>query len=326
MSHALVTGGTGFIGGHTIDRLLSAGWQVSLLARSPHRLWPRHQGRVTVIQGDLSQDLPPLPQVDAIVHCAADMEMHHDTRSMGRTTIAGTERMLAAARDLRVRRFVHVSSQAVYGFDKDYQDADESTPMRVSPHAYCETKRLAEEAVWAAGRAGLPVTVVRPGFVYGPGDRRSLPPVIMLLREGKLKAHIGGGMFDTGCLHVANCAEGIYLALTVDAAVGQAYHLGDGRVLTIRQLVANISAKLGVPAPAKSVSFGVAMGMAKTIEATWRLLRRPGPPPLSAFTVAMLHRQSGFSIQKARHQLGYVPERQWEESLDETVAWCLEVS
>jgi nucleoside-diphosphate-sugar epimerase len=324
MTTALVTGGTGFIGGAVVDRLLDAGWDVTVLARSPQRLASRHQGHVSVLTADLRQVLPTLPAVDAIVHAAADMETHHATRLMQETTVAGTQRLLDAARKAGVGRFLHVSSQAVYGFDVDYHDADETTPMRPSPYAYCETKRLAEEAVWAAGRHGLPVTVVRPGFVYGPGDYRSLPPVVAMLRQGKIKAHIGGGDFDTCPLHVENCADGIYQALITEAAAGEAYHLGDGRVLTIRQLAADLCRKLGVPEPTGHFPFAAAMAMAKTIEGTWRLFRREGPPPMTAFTVAMLHRNSGFRIDKARRQLGYDPRRQWEESLDELVAWCLE--
>jgi nucleoside-diphosphate-sugar epimerase len=326
MTKALVTGGTGFIGGAVVDRLLAAGWDVHVLARSPERLAPRHQGHVAVVTADLRQDLPRLPAVSAIVHAAADMETHHATGRMQETTVAGTQKLLAAAKGAGLERFVHVSSQAVYGFDRDYHDADETTPMRPSPYAYCETKRLAEEAVWAAGRQGLPVTVVRPGFVYGPGDRRSLPPVVAQLRAGKIKAHIGGGNFDTGPLHVENCADGIFRALTRPEAVGEAFHLGDGRELTIRQLAADLCRHLGVPEPSGHFPFAAAMAMATAIEGTWRLFRREGPPPLTAFTVAMLHRNSGFSIEKARRLLGYDPQRQWEDSLDELVAWCLEAA
>lgn len=326
MNTVLVTGGTGFVGGAVVDRLLAEGWEVHVLARSPERLAPRHQGKVGVVTADLRADLPPLPPVAAIVHAAADMETHHATTTMQATTVAGTQRMVDAAVRASVTRFVHVSSQAVYGFDRDYHDADETTPMRPSPYAYCETKRLAEEVVWSAGRQGLPVTVIRPGFVYGPGDRRTLPPVVAQLRAGKIKAHIGGGGFDTGAVHVENCAAGIFQALVTPEAAGEAFHLGDGRVLTIKQLAHDLCRKLGVAEPTGHFPFAAAMAMAKTIEGTWKLLRRPGVPPLTAFTVAMLHRNSGFSIAKARRILGYEPQRQWEESLDELVAWCLETA
>lgn len=323
MSHVVVTGGTGFIGGHVVDRFLLAGWRVTLLVRDPARIAARHQGRVEALIGDLAAALPPLPACEAVVHAAADMHFGHDARAMAPVNVAGTERLLAAAKASPAPpRFVHVSSQAVYGFDRHYTDADEATPMRPSPHAYCETKRLAEEAVWRAGAAGLPVTVLRPGFVYGPGDVRTLPPVVDQLRKGKLNAHIDGGRFDTGCLHVENCAEGAFLAATRAEAPGEAFNLGDGRVLTIRQMVDDVSARLGVPAPAGNVPFGVAMAAGHVIEGAWRLLRRPGPPPLSPFLVAMLRRNSGFSIAKAQARLGYAPRRQWEESLDETLAWC----
>ncbi len=323
MSHAIVTGGTGFIGGHAVDRFLAAGWRVTLLVRDQARVAQRHQGHVEALRADLTAELPALPAADVIVHAAADMDFGHDARAMAPVTVAGTERLLAAARALTAPpRFVHVSSQAVYGFDRHYTDADEATPMRPSPYAYCATKRQAEEAVWRAGSDGLAVSVLRPGFVYGPGDVRTLPPVVAMMRKGQLSAHIDGGRFDTGCLHVENCAEGIFLAAVQSEAVGEAFNLGDGRVLTIRQMVDDVAGRLGVPAPTGNFPFGLAMATGHVVEGAWRLFRRPGPPPLSPFLVAMLRRNSGFSIEKARERLGYTPRRQWEESLDETLAWC----
>ena len=323
MTHVIVTGGTGFIGGHVVDRFLAEGWRVTLLVRDPARIAARHQGRVEALRADLAADLPALPAADVLVHAAADMDFGHDARAMAPVNVAGTERLLAAARAMAgPPRFVHVSSQAVYGFDRHYTDADEATPMRPSPYAYCDTKRLAEEAVWRASAAGLPVAVLRPGFVYGPGDVRTLPPVVAMMRKGQLSSHIDGGRFDTGCLHVENLAAGVFLAATRPEAVGEAFNLGDGRVLTIRQMVDDVAARIGVPAPTGSLPFGVAMAAGHVVQGAWRLFRRPGPPPLSPFLVAMLRRNSGFSIAKAQAKLGYAPRRQWEESLDETLAWC----
>lgn len=315
--NALVTGGTGFIGGALVDRLLQAGWAVTLLVRDPARVHARHQGRVATVTGDLAAALPPLPATDVVFHCAADMAMGHTLAEMAPVTVGGTERLLAASRDAGCGRFVHVSSQAVYGFDRHYHDADEDTPMRQSPYPYCETKRQAELAVWEAHRQGLPVVVLRPGFVYGPGDTNTLPPVAKAIAEGKLKAHIDGGVFDTGCLHVENLAEGLLLAATRPEAIGRVYNLGDGRVLTIRQLTDSLCARLGLTAPSQSMPYPLAMAMGALVAGAWRLFRMQGPPPMSPFLVAMLRRNSGFSIERARRELGYVPRRQWEEALDE---------
>lgn len=321
MPHAIVTGGTGFIGQHLVDRLLAEDYRVTLIARNPARVLPRHAGKVEVLQADLSKHVPPLPAADVVFHLAADMHMGHGKSAMLPLTVGGTQRLLTAAKAARVGRFLHVSSQAVYGFDRHYYDADETTPLRSSVYPYCETKRLAEMAVWAEHQLGLPVTVVRPGFVYGPGDKTTLLPVVKALKAGQLKAHIDWGEFDTGCLHVENCVEGIFLAGTLPQAVGQAYNLGDGRILTIRELADKLCKALDVPAPAASVPFAVAMAMGVAVEAVWRLMGRQDPPPMSPFLVALLHRNSGFSIEKARRELGYVPRRQWEESLGELVSW-----
>ncbi|MFP5501990.1 MAG: hypothetical protein ACLGIN_05835, partial [Candidatus Sericytochromatia bacterium] len=139
---------------------------------------------------------------------------------------------------------------------------------------------------------------------------------------GQAKALIDWGEFDTGCVHVENCADGIVRAAMAEVAVNQAYNLGDGRILTIRQLVDTLAGRLGVPGPAGNLPYPAAYALGAAVEAVWGLLKRPGTPPLSRFLVAMLRRNSGFSIAKARRDLGYVPRRQWEESLDELVGWC----
>ena len=323
MRRALVTGGTGFVGAAVVDRLLAEGWHVALLVRDESRVAARHRAHVEVCRGDLAAPLPSLPAAEVIIHAAADMNFDHGLAKMRAVTIGGTVRLLEAARRAEVApRFVHVSSQAVYGLDVHHHDADEATPLRPSPHAYCEAKRFAEDAVRDAGQAGLPVAIVRPGFIYGPGDQQALPPVVDALRRRQLRAHLGDGGFDTGCLHVENCAEGILLAATHPAAVGEAFNLGDGRVLTIQKLVADLAAALGVPPPAGAVPLGLARAAGHVVAGAWRVLGLPGRAPLSPFLVAMLTRNSGFSIEKARRVLGYVPARQWEESLPETLAWC----
>ena len=135
VGHVLVTGGTGFVGGAVVRRFLAAGWQVTLLVRDPARARARFGDTVGTLTGDLgAADLPALPPVTAIVHAAADMDWGHDTVQMSVINVQGTARLLAAAQALTPPpRFVHVSTQAVYGFDMHYHDADETTPMRVSP-------------------------------------------------------------------------------------------------------------------------------------------------------------------------------------------------
>jgi nucleoside-diphosphate-sugar epimerase len=104
------------------------------------------------------------------------------------------------------------------------------------------------------------------------------------------------------------------------------YNLGDGRELTIRAMIASLCEAAGIPAPAGNVPYPVAVGLGYVIEGVWRTFKLAGPAPLTPFLAAMLHRNSGFSIEKARRELGYEPRRQWEESLGETLAWCEEVS
>jgi nucleoside-diphosphate-sugar epimerase len=169
-------------------------------------------------------------------------------------------------------------------------------------------------------RGALTTSIVRPGDVYGPGDRVSLLPVAGLLETGRLPL-IAGGERLGAFTYVENLADGLILAGTHDAARGETYVITDGVKLTWRRYFEKLTTALDVPPPRCSVPPGVAWAAASILEAVYRRLRIRRRPPITRYLVAHLSHDVHFSIAKARRELGYAPRVDVDEAIARTAAW-----
>lgn len=172
MTTYALTGATGFLGGHTLDRLLETGHSVRALVRSPDGAERLRQRGVDVVTGQIT-DRAAAAQTfagcDVVLHIAAALDgpygvQHH-------TNVEGTRAVMHAAADAGVRRVVHVSTIAVYASPL-HGSIDEDAPTVPGVYAYSVTKKLAEDVVCAAGaQRGIDWAILRPGMIYGPGAR-----------------------------------------------------------------------------------------------------------------------------------------------------------
>src|SRR6266511_1401416 len=188
---ALVTGSTGFLGSHLVERLRAAGHRVRALARNPNRARFLEGTGAEVVLGDVTVPAslaPAVEGVDVVFHTAALVTNWAPWPAFLATTVAGTENLLEAAARAAVARFVHVSTIRVYD---DRYCRRHGVVREDAPHGkrgfrhfghYSRAKVLAEAAVWRwASR--LPVSVVRPAWIYGPRDESILPPLVRFLRS-----------------------------------------------------------------------------------------------------------------------------------------------
>ena len=211
---------------------------------------------------------------------------------------------------------VHVSSLTVLGLPRDGRVVDESTLPAPAGDAYSESK-LAAERVAADWRGrGLEVTVVRPGGIWGPGDTTLLPRVEALLARG-LMPRPGDGGNHLGLAHVANVVDALLLAGSVDAAVGQTYHITDGEAITAREVLGALAAALGVPAPRFGLPVPVLDAVGALCELGGRLLGLRAPPPVTRYGVRLLACDCRYDIGKARRELGYAPRVSFHQGLRE---------
>jgi 2-alkyl-3-oxoalkanoate reductase len=307
----LVTGASGFLGGHLVDECVRAGDQVRALVRNGSGL----AGRDTdVVRGDLADEASlraATRGVDVVYHSAARVTDHGSRAQFWDTNVAGTERLLRAARDNGVRRFVFVSSPSAVMDGSDQVDIDESTPYpKKFLNLYSETKAAAEQLVLAADGPGFTTCAVRPRGIWGPRDWHGfMPRLIAKMRAGKLPDLSGGRTVYASLCHCENAALACRLAARSDRVGGKAYFVADAERSDVWALVAEVAALFGTRPPARTVSPAVRDALVNTIEAVWRIpyLAHRYPPPLSRYSVALLTRSSTYDTGAAKRDFGYQP-------------------
>lgn len=268
----LVTGATGFIGGALARRLLEAGHEVHVIARDPTRVTGLagahcHRGDI----GDKASLIGPMTGMDGVFHVAGWYKVGvPDETAAVRTNVIGTRNVLEAMQDRGVPRGVYTSTLAVNS-DTHGRVVDESYEFRgrhlsLYDRTKAEAHRVAHE--WAD--AGLPLTIVQPGLVYGPGDTSSIGTMFRRFLRRTLPPVPTGTAFCWA--HVADIVEGHILAMT-GGKVGRSYFLA-GPVHTLVDALALATGITGIPGP-RHISPGVLRLGAHVASAVERVVRLP---------------------------------------------------
>ncbi len=316
---AFVTGGSGFIGGRLVERLVSEGRAVRALARSEgaaRRVAELGAEPVRGEIGDRESLAAAARDTDVAFHLAAQLGEWGPWVDFERGNVEGTRNMLAACAEAGVRRFVHCGTEAALMAGEPLVDVDETAPLRPDSRApYPATKAKAEQAVRDANRKGFATIVVRPRFVWGKGDTTLLPEMIATIEAGKW-AWVGGGRNLTATTHVDNVVEGLLLGAE-KGAPGEAYFVTDGEPVVFRDFVTALLRTQDVEPPDRSIPAWTAAPLALIAETAWRLLPLRGAPPMTAFRSWLLTQECTIDISKARAKLGYAPVVTREQGLAE---------
>jgi len=327
----LITGATGLLGSHIVEQLVAAGEPVRALVRADSDTSFLDQLGVQKAVGDVTK-LDSLREaakgVHTVYHAAAQVGDWGPWRRFVSVTIDGTANMLEAAGRAGVKRFLHISSISAYGHpDGEGLVLDESAPLGVGLHKwsyYSRAKVEAEKLAWAAWERGdVPLTVVKPSWLYGPRDRASMPRLIRAIRAGKGKL-VGDGANRLNLTYAGNEAEGCILAATNDKALGQSYNLSNDGVITQAEYLNRMARCLGVPPVTKKVPYRVAWSAAFMMELFGHLFRTKRPPLVTRYVVWLMGRRCFFSCEKARSELGWQPTVGYEEGIERSVKWCLQ--
>lgn len=316
----LVTGANGFIGSHLLRRIRAeAGLAVRGLVRSSSSL-----ARLAGENFDLAvSSLPGEPGealrgVDTVVHAAALTSDWGPPEAFFRSNLEGTICLLEAAAAAGVRRFVHISSVAVYGFG-GCRDLDEDAPPNPFPNGYCLSKAAAEKEVRTrSGR--LETVILRPANVYGPHDHTTTLPLLRALEKG-MPFFPGGGKTLTSPCYVGNLAEAVLRALEAGGRRGEAYNVTDGRDMPWAEFLALAAAAMGRRGPRFSLPCLPLYLLGGMLEGIYRLAGSTTPPLITRYRIAQVRRDYGFSIARARRDLGYRPPFTPEEGMAESVRW-----
>lgn len=263
-----------------------------------------------------------LARAEVVVHCAAFVGQWGTREEFWRANVEGTTRLLEAARQAGVRRFLHIGTEAVLFRGQDLRDIDESTPYPDrTPFLYSETKAEAERRVLAANdpSRGFEALSLRPRMVWGPGDQTILPAIVEMVRSGRF-SWVNGGRVLTSTTHVENLVHAIRLALSRGQG-GEAYFVTDGPTTPIRSFMTALLATRGVKPPERSAPGWLLRPLASGVESTWRILGLRGEPPLTRFAIEIMSRECTIRIDKARKELGYEPVLTVHEGLAQLGGW-----
>jgi nucleoside-diphosphate-sugar epimerase len=320
----LITGATGFVGGHVAEACVRRGLAVRTIARAGSDTALLDRLGVTVFRGNLS-DLAVVRQAvagtDVIVHCAAKVGDRGPVDEYRAVNVEGLRGLLEACKGQPLQRFVYVSSLGVYE-PRHHHGTDESEPASFNHlDGYTLSKAEAEQIVWPYYRDhGVPLVVLRPGFVYGSRDRTVLPRLIERLRIGRLH-YLGGDQRLLNSIYVGNLVDAVFLAVDNPKAVGQVYNLTDGERVTKERFINAIADPMGFKRPRQRLPRWLGAILARIVH---RQIRRAGPNGKARLTAAQykfMLLNLDFSIEKAKRELGYHPRVSFEQGMRETMAW-----
>jgi nucleoside-diphosphate-sugar epimerase len=320
----LITGATGFVGGHLAEAFVDRGWQVATIARPRSDTGLLERLGVTVHRGDLADAglvRRLVPDMDAIVHAAAKVGDWGPVADYRAVNVDALRALLEACKGQSLQRFVHLSSLGVYAA-RHHHGTTEAEPLPAKhKDSYTQTKVEAERLVMQYYQDfGIPVVVLRPGFVYGPRDRTVLPRIIKNLREGHIR-YPGGGHAALNTIYVKNLVDAVFLALDNPRAVGQIYNLTDGEAVSKRRFIETIADALGLEKPTRTPPLWAAKFLTWWVESWARLKGAKEAPKYTQARLKFIALNLDFSIEKAQHELGFRPAVGFDRGMQETLGW-----
>ena len=316
----LVTGATGFTGGHLARRLAERGHRVRALVRDAGRARELEQAGIELVEGDLRDRAAvdrAVAGVERVYHIAATYRQAGLAAAEYRAVNALAVRdVIEAAARAGVRRVVHCSTVGVHG-DVEHPPANEDAPLKPGD-VYQKTKLEGERLAREAGqRLGIEVTIARPTGIYGPGDRRLLK-LFRGVARGRFPI-LGSGNIYYHLTYIDDLVDGFQLCAEHPAGAGRTYILAGGEVTTLNELVALVANVAGVQPPRLHLPawpFWTAGAVCEAICAPFGI-----EPPLYRRRVDFYTKSRAFDIARARRELGYDPKIGLQDGILRTLEW-----
>jgi len=320
----LVTGATGFVGSHVAEALVARGDSVRTIARAGSDIALLEKLGVTIVRGDLTDPAAireAAAGADVVIHCGAKVGDWGPVDEYRKVNVEGLRLLLDAVTGTRLQRFVLVSSLGVYAARHHY-GTDETEPLPDNHiDGYTQSKVEAERlALEYHRKQNVPVTVLRPGFIYGARDRSVLPRIVTRLKERSV-IYIARGRYALNTTYVANLVDAILLAVGNPEAVGEVFNITDGEFVSKRRFFEAVADGAGVPRARGTVPVWLARFVANWRESVFRRKNKPHPPRATQAQLKFAGLNLDFSIAKARTKLGYSPRVSFDDGMAHAVEW-----
>jgi nucleoside-diphosphate-sugar epimerase len=318
---AFITGASGFIGSALIAGCIKRQWNVRVLQHN-RRLVRKSASEYEyeVVEGDITNphSLEGIFEgVDILFHCAAALGgsiMSED--DFFRINAEGTKFILLAAKETRVPKVIHFSSAGVLGSVKRGDVAHEDYAQNPQ-NSYDRSKLEGENIARCFAEEGMDIVIVRPGWVYGPGDIRTFK-LLKAISKKRFILVTKGEALQTP-VHIEDLAEGVFLCAEKGQR-GEVYHIAGSEVLRVRDIVTTIASETGSKIPAFSLPLPPVKLAATILEKSFALLKKKAP--LTRGKLSFFIHPKPLIIQKARQELGYAPKITFQEGMQQTVEWC----
>jgi len=314
-----VTGAGGFLGQALVHDLLESKHEPLAIIKKDSDADEFDNDSLKIVCQDLSDRegcAGIFKGCDAVVHCAALRRDFGSRREFEMMNIETTRNVMENALKDGVSRVIHISSTAIYGNERNHVGTDEEADYgeRIVD-LYTLTKIEGEKiVVRMVEEDNLPAIILRPGHIWGPGDKRILPFIVNGLKSRRLVLVNDGGNF-LSLSYIDNVIDAVKLALEKEDAVGEVYNITDGSKVTSRRFISDIIAILGIDYRIKNGTYPLLYGVASLIEWYFRIVRRRSRPPFTRYMSRFLRYDAFFDITKAMHELGYKPRISYREGI-----------
>lgn len=323
----LLTGATGFLGGHMAEALVKEGFRVAAMIRKSSDTRLLEQLGVELREGHLDKPetlLEAVRGVDAVIHLAAYYTFSGRWEMYRKVNIEGTEALLRASLAEGVSQFIYCSSTEAMG-PVDAIPADEGSPLNPA-FDYGRSKMMAEEVVMRYSGNGMSCTIMRPSGIYGPRNINDVSYwfITSFANSMASKFMIGDGSSHVQFVHVDDVVQAHILALRKpDVAAGQTYIVSEERSYPYAEVYRMLADILGKKMPRIKLPPLLAKVMIAPVQAANALLKRDNFM-WRISTVDAVTSDRSYSIEKIKHELGYSPQHRLQDGLRQTVDWYRE--
>jgi nucleoside-diphosphate-sugar epimerase len=322
MATAFVTGATGLLGCHLIEKLLARGDSVRVLVRPASNNSILDKFPLEKFVGEL--DDPEVLEygvngADVVYHCAARPPLDGTRNDFLQDNVQGTENLLRACVDSGIKRFVFISTIDVYGYFH-HDGATESTPLRADG-LYSESKIEAENLVFKySEKEKLPYTIFRPCLLYGYYDRNMFPAVLKHISQKRVPL-VDGGKRLANLVYAGDVADAMIRASESAVSVAQIYNITDGVRRTARDIIMHFGNAIGIRPNIVNAPYLIAFPLSLLVRKVAQFFKLRIPNQFRREGIKAMGHNRHFDISKIKRDLRFNPTTNPEEGLGASADW-----